>query len=177
MLAKLYYDLIHCVSTNFLRVFKSNSYENLADHVANLYSTLDWAHTTIHFLQQDGFSPQWDVPGRVYMENKFPGKWIGREGPLPLSPRFLDITTLEYSQLHAPQNMVIAWILTGHLLCNQGGQYLGVLRPVRSLRSLTSTQRMVHVSSSFFSEPRCCETPAELRGHTVYHFWHGLDLS
>lgn len=127
-----------------------------------------------HFvLQQDGFSPHWGLPGRAYMEKKIPGKWIGREGPLPLSPRFLDMITLEYSRWHTPQNMVRAWILTGPLPCYQGWQNWGVLRPVKTLRSLTTSPRTVHASSSFFSGPRRCEIPEEICGRTVYYFWYG----
>lgn len=52
------------------------------------------------------------------------------------------------------------------------GTTLGCIK-ASSVRSLTTSQRMVHVSSSFFSEPFCRETPEELCGHTVYLFWQG----
>jgi hypothetical protein len=107
------------------------------------------------------------------MEKKFPGRWIGREGPLPLSLRSLDITTLEYSWWYVAQITVRAWISTGPLPCYQGWQHWGVLRQVRTVRILTTSQKMANVSSSFFTKPRCRETPEELCGHTVYHFWQG----
>ena len=105
------------------------------------------------------------------MKKTFTGRRIGREGPLPLSPLSLDLTTLKYSRWHVAESMVRAWISTGLLPCYQGWQHWGLLRPVRTLRILTTSQRMVHLSSTFFTEPLCCETPEELCGHTVYHFW------
>lgn len=48
------------------------------------------------YWQQDGAPPHWGKIVRVYLNNTFPGRWIGRDGPIPWPPRSPDITPLDF---------------------------------------------------------------------------------
>ena len=38
----------------------------------------------------------WGLKVRAYLDTKFPGRWIGRDGPTPWSPRSPDLTPLDF---------------------------------------------------------------------------------
>ena len=48
------------------------------------------------FLQQDGAPPHWGTIVRSSLNDHFPGRWIGRIGPIPWPPRSLNITPLDF---------------------------------------------------------------------------------
>ena len=47
-------------------------------------------------FQQDGAPPHWSLEVRSYLEQTFPGKWIGRDGPTAWPERSPDITPLDF---------------------------------------------------------------------------------
>ncbi|GFW63652.1 uncharacterized protein TNCV_4329401 [Trichonephila clavipes] len=47
-------------------------------------------------FQQDGALPHWGLTVRESLNNSFPQRWIGRDGPIPWSPRSLDLTPLDF---------------------------------------------------------------------------------
>ena len=48
------------------------------------------------FFQQDGAPPYWGVDVCRFLDETFPNRWIGRDGPIPWPPRSPDITPLDY---------------------------------------------------------------------------------
>lgn len=50
---------------------------------------------TIHF-QQDGAPPHYVAPVRQFLDTHFPGRWIGRRGPIEWPPRSPDLSPLDY---------------------------------------------------------------------------------
>ena len=48
------------------------------------YVMLQLQDTGDHLLfQQDGTPPHWSLPVREFLDERMPGKWIGRDGPIP----------------------------------------------------------------------------------------------
>ena len=47
-------------------------------------------------LQQDGAPPHWGLKVRQFLNDTFPYRWIGRDGPIPRPPRSPDITPLDF---------------------------------------------------------------------------------
>lgn len=47
-------------------------------------------------FQQDGAPPHWSRNVRDYLNETFPNRWIGRDGPIPWPPRSPDITPLDF---------------------------------------------------------------------------------
>lgn len=69
-------------------------------------------------FQQDGAPPHWTVPVREYLNEVFPNRWIGRDGPTPWPARSPDLTPLDFflwgylkSKVYAtpPQNLDDLW--------------------------------------------------------------------
>ena len=56
---------------------------------------LDDLQPTIIF-QQDGAPPHWGLHVREFLNQTFPDRWIGRDGPIPWPPRSPDITPLDF---------------------------------------------------------------------------------
>ena len=52
-------------------------------------------HPTIIF-QQHGAPPHWGLHVREFLNETFPNRWIGRDGPIPWPPRSPDITLLDF---------------------------------------------------------------------------------
>jgi hypothetical protein len=46
------------------------------------------------FFQQDGAQPHYSLAVRGLLDLKFPGRWIGRRGPIDWPPRSPDMTLL-----------------------------------------------------------------------------------
>jgi hypothetical protein len=46
-------------------------------------------------FQQDGAPPQFDVIVRTALDERFPGRWIGRGGPINWPPRSPDLTPMD----------------------------------------------------------------------------------
>ena len=47
-------------------------------------------------FQQDGAPPHWGLAVRQFLNDTFPERWIGRDGPIPWPPRSPDITPLDF---------------------------------------------------------------------------------
>ena len=47
-------------------------------------------------FQQDGAPPHWGLIIRDFLNETFPNRWIGRNGPTPWPPRSPDITPLDF---------------------------------------------------------------------------------
>ena len=47
-------------------------------------------------FQQDGAPPHWGLHVRGFLNQIFPHRWIGRDGPIPWPPRSPDITPLHF---------------------------------------------------------------------------------
>lgn len=47
-------------------------------------------------FQQDGAPPHWGLVVRDFLNDNFPDRWIGRDGPTPWPPRSPDITPLDF---------------------------------------------------------------------------------
>ena len=48
------------------------------------------------FFQQDGAPPHFAVSVRNYLNQTFPGRWIGRRGPVEWPPRSPDLSPLDF---------------------------------------------------------------------------------
>lgn len=48
------------------------------------------------WFQQDGAPPHFARPVREYLDDVFPGRWIGRRGPFEWPPRSPDLTPMDY---------------------------------------------------------------------------------
>lgn len=46
--------------------------------------------------QQDRAPAHFSLPVRSYLGQEFPGRWIGRSGPVEWGPRSPDLTRLDY---------------------------------------------------------------------------------
>ena len=55
---------------------------------------IDFQPTII--FQQDGAPPHWGLHVRQFLNQTFPDRWIGRDGPIPWPPRSPDITPLDF---------------------------------------------------------------------------------
>ncbi|XP_056413945.1 membrane cofactor protein-like isoform X7 [Hyla sarda] len=47
-------------------------------------------------IQQDGAPPHYGCQVRAFLDEQFPGKWIGHRGPVEWPPRSPDLTTLDF---------------------------------------------------------------------------------
>jgi len=47
-------------------------------------------------FQQDGAPPHYETEVRKWLNEKFPGKWIGRRGAIEWAPRSPDLTPLDF---------------------------------------------------------------------------------
>ena len=48
------------------------------------------------YLQHDGATPHYAVIVREWLEEKFPGRWIGRHEPLDWPPHSPDLTPCDF---------------------------------------------------------------------------------
>ena len=48
------------------------------------------------YFRQDGAQPHFALTVRAYYDHTFPGRWIGRSGPLPWSPHSPDLTSCDF---------------------------------------------------------------------------------
>jgi len=62
--------------------------EYLAPQLIDLQPTI--------IFQQDGAPPHWGRHVRQFLNQTFPDRWIGRDGPIPWPPRSPDITPLDF---------------------------------------------------------------------------------
>ncbi|GBN11174.1 hypothetical protein AVEN_184729-1 [Araneus ventricosus] len=77
-------------------------------------------------FQQDGAPPHWGSLVRDFLDETFPDRWIGRDGPTPWPPRSPDITSLDFFSFGTilrteslPQQLPMSknWRLGYKLLC------------------------------------------------------------
>ena len=67
------------------------SVENQIDAAGNRILQEDLVH-----FQQDGAPPHFFLPVRQWLNDRFPGRWIGRRGPIEWPPRSPDLTPLDF---------------------------------------------------------------------------------
>ncbi|XP_075710450.1 uncharacterized protein LOC142743511 isoform X2 [Rhinoderma darwinii] len=61
-----------------------------------IYPLCTEAGTFPEFFQQDGAPPHYGCQVRAFLDEQFPGKWIGRRGPVEWPPRSPDLTPLDF---------------------------------------------------------------------------------
>jgi hypothetical protein len=60
------------------------------------------------FFMQDGAPPHWFGAVRVWLDERFPNRWIGRDGPIPWSSRSPDLILMDFSVWGIIKNKVAA---------------------------------------------------------------------
>ena len=55
---------------------------------------IDFQPTII--IQKDGAPPHWGLHVREFLNETFPDRWTGRDGPIPWLPHLPDITPLDF---------------------------------------------------------------------------------
>jgi hypothetical protein len=60
--------------------------------VLQMYAVPQIVHLQPYILQQDGAPPHWGLQVRACLDRTFPGRWIGRDGPMPWPPHSPDVT-------------------------------------------------------------------------------------
>ena len=58
-------------------------------------------------FQQDGAPPHFATAVRNFLDETFPDKWIGRRGPIEFSPRYPDITPMDFCVCGSHQRLCI----------------------------------------------------------------------
>ena len=53
-------------------------------------------HQPQFIFQQNGALPHWGLQVRQFLNDRFPERWIGRDGPIPWLSRSPDITPLDF---------------------------------------------------------------------------------
>ena len=61
-----------------------------------LFAIPQISHIPNIIWQQDGAPPHWENIVRRYLDTQLPQRWIGRDGPLVISPRSPDLTALDF---------------------------------------------------------------------------------
>jgi hypothetical protein len=59
-----------------------------------LQGQADWDHDFL--FQQDGVPPHWTHVVRDVLNEAFPGRWLGHDGPMVWAPRFPDLTPPDF---------------------------------------------------------------------------------
>ncbi len=57
----------------------------------------DWPDIDAVILQQDGAPPHFARQVREWLDDSFPGRWLGRRGPIEWPPRSPDLTPVDFS--------------------------------------------------------------------------------
>jgi hypothetical protein len=60
------------------------------------------------FFMQDGAPPHWFGAVRVWLDERFPNRWIGRDGPISWPSRSPDLTPMDFSVWGIIKNKVAA---------------------------------------------------------------------
>ncbi len=55
-----------------------------------------WENIEELVFMHDGSPPHYAGPVRSWLNEKFPGKWIGRRGPIKWPPRSSDLAPCDY---------------------------------------------------------------------------------
>ena len=73
-----------------------NSFSTWRNHYSEFTVTklIEFQPTII--FQQDGAPSHWGLHVREFLNETFPNRWIGRDGPIPWPPRSPDITPLDF---------------------------------------------------------------------------------
>jgi hypothetical protein len=96
-----------------LSFFQETTINTYLDMV-QLYAVHQIQHLQLHIvLRLDGAPLRWGLPVRAYLDEKFPGRWISREGPLVLPPRSPDLTPLDCVMLDYVSIIVYQSSFTG----------------------------------------------------------------
>lgn len=84
---ELYVNLLE----NVIDLLITQSLENQADQEGDM--ELDEQNL---YFQQDGAPPHYALPVRAWLNERYPGKWIGRRGPVEWPARSPDLTPLDF---------------------------------------------------------------------------------
>jgi hypothetical protein len=60
-------------------------------------------------FHQDGAPPHFHRDVTTFLDENFPGRWVGRGGPTAWPPRSPDLTTLDY----------FAWVFVKYVVCSR----------------------------------------------------------
>ena len=86
--------IFHCLCKKLCDVYRVHKVTRLYKLQLN---TVQTAHLQTHiFLQQKGSPLHWGLALLGYLDEKIPGRWIGREDPVPWPRRSPDITSLDF---------------------------------------------------------------------------------
>lgn len=83
-------------SASYLDMLQEYAVPQIEDRQPNVY------------YQQDGAPPHWGLHVRNYLDEQFPERWIGRDGPISWPPRSPDITPLDFFLWGFVKNKVYA---------------------------------------------------------------------
>lgn len=70
-------------------------YDMLTEYVFPQMEDIE-AEKGLVFFQQDGAPPHYSNHVRAALDTRFPGRWIGRSGPIAWPPRSPDLTPLDF---------------------------------------------------------------------------------
>uniref|UniRef100_A0AAZ1XUQ9 DUF4817 domain-containing protein n=1 Tax=Oreochromis aureus TaxID=47969 RepID=A0AAZ1XUQ9_OREAU len=73
-------------ATGYLKLLHDDAFPSLCTE----------AGTFPEFFQQDGAPPHYGCQVQAFLDEQFPGKWIGRRGPVEWPPRSPDLTPLDF---------------------------------------------------------------------------------
>ena len=68
----------------------------LTETVADILDHMPLAERRTLWFQQDGAPPHFAIRVRDWLNAHFPGRWIGRRGPVEWPPRSPDLTPLDF---------------------------------------------------------------------------------
>jgi len=75
----------------------ANTYlDLLTDQLPHLLENVDLEITRRIFFQQDGASPYFARIVRRFLDERYPNRWIGREGLIAWPPRSPDLTSIDF---------------------------------------------------------------------------------
>lgn len=81
----------------FERTVNANTYlDLLTDQLPHLLENIHLETRRRMFFQQDGAPPHFARIVRRFLDERYPNRWIGREGPIAWPPRSPDLTSLDF---------------------------------------------------------------------------------
>lgn len=109
------------------------------------------------WLQQDGAPPHYAVDVRRYLDEVFPGRWIGRRGPMEWPARSPDLTPLDFFLWGHLKNMVYK---------NRPNHLEDLKERIRHECRLITPQMLQNVVNAFYYRLGYCQM---VQGHQFEH--------